>query len=163
MPPPGGDISSAVTAPRVLRGGSHARPPRPRGGGGDFPPPRWPAPFPSLPCAGTDVRLAALGRAGGERIAIRKTKGKRKKKVDLPEGLGGKSLLWGLPCRGDYVPPSNAAGGERRARTTGGLPAAAPGLISALSSLSGRKSALHFRELLKEIQAAGAITAHFNY
>lgn len=29
------------------------------------------------------MRLAALGRAGGERIAIRKTKGKRKKKKKL--------------------------------------------------------------------------------
>lgn len=47
-PPPPGDTSSAVTAPRVLRGGSHARPPRPRGGGGDSPtpPPGLARPFP---------------------------------------------------------------------------------------------------------------------
>lgn len=56
-------------------------------------------------------------RGGGKKKE--KPRGK-KKKVDLPEGLGGKSLLWGVSRRRDYFPPSDAAGGERRARTTGG-------------------------------------------
>lgn len=163
-PPSPGDTSSAVTAPRVLRGGSHARPPRPRGGGGDLPPRVGPPLSPPCLVQGQmcDSQRLAEREGRGSPSEKQREKGK-KKKVDLPEGLGGKSLLWGLPRRRDYFPPSNAAGGERRARTTGGLPAAAPGLVSALSSHSGRKSALHFRELLKEIQAAGAITAHFNY
>lgn len=104
-PPPGGHQqrcnSSACTAGRVPRAATAAqgwwgRLPHP-------PPPGWPAPFPSLPCAGTDVRLAALGRAGGERIAIIKNKGKnekKKKKSCFARGTGRE-----IPSLGTSPPP----------------------------------------------------------
>lgn len=98
------------------RGGRAPRPPRgegptrgrrgPGGGGGGFPPLPWPDPLPSPPCVETDVRLAELGRAGGERIAMRK----KKKEKTRKKKRGKKSCFAGgvgreIPSLGSSPPP----------------------------------------------------------